>query len=187
MDSANKIKADFNKFDSLFKTYYQTAITPWMRIKDEMDKERAKAQPEQPPSGPAPGKTELGTGLPPAPPSGPSGGLPVPPMGGGFVNPYAGKPPVPPGASPPFTPPPAVPEEQQPDTERTPVTQVRVAPQEEPKIRVAHDKFYKTLEAMSGEDPRILCGYIMKYAKSIQGDDPETAISLFCIVKKLKE
>lgn len=196
MDFANKIKVDFNKFDNAFKAYYQAAVMPWMKIKDEMDK--AKVQPD-PVAAPGTPKTELGTEAPSAPPGGPSGGpsgsLPVPPMGGGFVNPYAGRPAMPPGASPPFAPPAtptpaAPPEEQAPDTERTPQPQVRVAPgldPNQPKIRVAHSQFYKSLEAMSGEDPNILCGYITRYAKSIQGDDPETAITLFSIVKKLKE
>jgi hypothetical protein len=39
---------------------------------------------------------------------------------------------------------------------------------------------------MSGEDPRIVCSYIARYATSIQGDDPETAITLFSLVKNLK-
>ena len=62
-----------------------------------------------------------------------------------------------------------------PDTERSP------AP-----VHTAHANFYNSLQAMGNEDPRILVGYITKYAKSIQGDDPETAIKLFSIVKQLK-
>jgi len=195
MDSANKIKADFNKFDSGdrgFKSYYQTAIMPWMKIKDEMEKEQAKAQPPAP-AGPPTGKTELGTEPPPAgpagpatPPSGPGGGgMTVPPMGGGFVNPYPGAPAATPAPAQPAAPT----EEQAPDTERTPGAQqqVRIAPGVgEPKIRVAHAKFYQSLEAMSGESPNIVCSYITRYAKSIQGDDPETAITLFSLVKNLK-
>jgi hypothetical protein len=190
MDAANKIKADFNKFDSGdrgFKSYYQTAIMPWMKIKDEMEKEQAKAAPPATPAGSPTGKTELGTEPPPSgsPPSGPPGSpLAVPPMGGGFINPHPGTP-APPAPAAPAT------EEQAPDTERTPGAQpppqVRIAPGVgEPKVRVAHAKFYQSLESMSGEDPRIVCSYIARYATSIQGDDPETAITLFSLVKNLK-
>lgn len=184
MDSANRIKADFNKFDSAFKSYYQAAVTPWMRIKDEMDKELTKTQTDTPAStGPAPGKAELGHEPAPAPPGGPAAPPSnLPPMGK-FVtvgpSPFVQTPPV-------VAPPP--PDDNAPDTERTP--QVRVAPTVDtgdPKIRVqTHERFYQSLEAMSSEDPSILCSYIAKYAKSIQGDDPETAIALFSIVKKLK-
>jgi hypothetical protein len=80
----------------------------------------------------------------------------------------------------------APPSDNAPDTERTP--QVRIAPTVDtgdPKIRVqTHERFYQSLESMSAEDPRILCSYIAKYATSIH--DPETAIALFSIVKKLK-
>jgi hypothetical protein len=182
MDAANKIKGEFNKFDSGdkgFKSYYQTAIMPWMKIKDEIDSKNTPPAPVGPT-----GQSEVGTNPPPAPPSAP------PPSGPS--GPAAS---LPPGASPPFTPAPV--EEQAPDTERTPAvqaplpngvdpgTQVRVAPGD-PKVRVAHSQFFKSLESMGQEDPIILSGYISKYAKSIQGNDPETAIALFSILKKLK-
>ena len=193
MDSAGKIKQEFGKFDAGFKAYYQNAVVPWLKIKDEIDAQTKAQQAQQAPTGAAPGKTELGATppTPPAPPGGspggPSGTTALPPMGK-FVtvgpSPFTA---VPPGASPPFAPPPQA-EEQAPDTERTPQPQVRVAPGigQEPKIRVGHARFYKSLEAMSGEDPSIICSYITKYATSIQGDDPETAITLFSIVKNIR-
>jgi hypothetical protein len=192
MDLAAQIKAEFNKFDAAFKAYYQNAITPWMRIKDEVEAAANRTQgtgTDAPaPGGPPEGKVELGA-EPEPPPAGPSSpgpsspvGTPltgVPPMGGGFVT---FKPTGLPSPAP-KQPPPAS-EEEAPPT--IPEAKVRVAP-EQPKIRVgAHKKFYQSLEAMSQEDPRILCSYIAKYATSIQGDDPETAIALFSIVKKLK-
>ena len=205
MDSANEIKNAFNKYDSGgkgFKAYYETVIMPFLKIKDEIEKEQATKQPPTPPTGPQSGKVELGA-EPPSGPStgGPSGappGGPVPPPGGGFMTvmpsgmglkpvilpskaPTA--PTVPPAQSPPSAPP-AVP--QAPDTE----PKIRVAPQvEEPKqkLRVAqHAKFLQSLESLGSEDPHILGSYISKYAKSIQETDPETAIQLFSIVKKLK-
>lgn len=184
MDSAQKIKADFSKFDAAFKSYYQNAISPWMKIKDEIDAKTKAEQPTATPAttGPRPGQTELGGNLPApaapvaAPPAQP-GTSAIPPMGQFVtVGPSSF---APPGASPPFAPPPKptlqlVPEDDAPDTEKT------------PQAATAHSNFFESLESMSGEDPRILCSYITRYAKSIQGDDPETAITLFGIVKQLK-
>ena len=196
MDLAAKIKAEYSKFDASFKAYYQNAVTPWMKIKDEVEAAANKTQGAgtAPPSpGGQPGKVELGA-EPEPPPTGPSSpgpsspvGTPltgVPPMGGGFMTfKPTGLPPASPQQPPPAS------EEEAPATlpgGYQPGTQVRVAP-EEPKIRVgSHEKFYQSLEAMSQEDPRVLCSYIEKYATFIQGDDPETAIALFSIVKKLK-
>jgi hypothetical protein len=192
MDLATKIKAEFNKFDAGFKAYYAGAVTPWMKIKDEVEAAANKAkEPAVSPTVSPEGKTELGAEpqYPTGGPAGPSAplGAPltsVPPMGGGFVS---FKPT--PGIQPPAQP---QPQDQAPDTERTPAgvapgAQVRIAPQPDTNIRVkTHAKFFNSLEAMSNEDPRILCSYITKYATSIQGDDPETAIALFSIVKRLK-
>jgi hypothetical protein len=49
-----------------------------------------------------------------------------------------------------------------------------------------HQNFYASLEAMSGESPLILAKYITKYASSIQASDPETAIELFDIARRVK-
>ena len=178
MDTANKIKADFDKFDSGdkgFKAYYNTAILPFMKINDDIEKEKAAAQPASvvSPANPSDGKTELGN-EPPAPPSPPGPSNPPSPSGGPAPSstqlplPFGG----PPGASPPFSP--TSNKDDAPDTERN------------PKIGVAHKRFYKSLESMSKEDPRILASYITKYAKSIQESDLETAVKLFTIVKRLK-
>lgn len=50
----------------------------------------------------------------------------------------------------------------------------------------AHAKFYQSLETMSGESPAILANYINKYAKSIQSTDLETSIKLFGISKAIR-
>lgn len=189
MDLAAKIKAEFGKFDAAFKSYYAGAVTPWMKIKDEIDAAQKAKEPAAVPGAPE-GKTELGAE--PSAPQGPApGGSPltsVPPMGGGFMT---VKPNILPAPAPaPVQPQPATPaSDEAPDTlpgGYQPGAKVRVAPQPETNIRVGHTQFYQSLEAMSQEDPRILCSYIAKYATSIQGDDPETAIALFSIVKKLK-
>lgn len=192
MDLAGKIKADFNKFDASFKAYYQNAITPWMKIKDEVEAaQKAKEPAATPSSDPSTGKTELGAEPPPPAPGSPSGSpvSGVPPMGGGFmtVKPNILAPSAPPAVAPPPAPPTS---DEAPDTLKDPSVvppgnQVRIAP-DPPRVRVGHEQFYKSLESMSQEDPRILCSYIAKYATVIQGDDPETAIALFSIVKRLK-
>lgn len=186
INAGNKIKSAFSKFDNSFKLYYKEAVLPWMKIKDDVDKQIAEQKAAQ-----VPGKTELGVDMPQPPPTG--GGSPAP-------APVAT----------PVTPAPAAPNDQAPDTQKSPPpanqsnpfltapapgqdpfanaeppVKVRVAPVNQPKVRVAHERFYKSLESMSQEDPRILCSYITKYAKSIQGDDPETAIKLFSVVKQL--
>ncbi|NJO18727.1 MAG: hypothetical protein HC877_24305, partial [Thioploca sp.] len=133
MDLAAKIKAEFNKFDTAFKAYYAGAITPWMKIKDEIDAANKTRESAVAPTTPS-DKTELGASPPSVVPSG-STGLPVTnvlPMGSGFVNPFTR--PVPPGASPPFAPP--AQDEKAPDTLRDP----SVVPQPETKVRVAPEE-----------------------------------------------
>ena len=53
------------------------------------------------------------------------------------------------------------------------------------QLRNAHADFMKTLQKMSGEDPKILKLVISKYAKSIQSKDIETSIKLFSIAKRI--
>jgi hypothetical protein len=164
MDSANKIKAEFEKFDGGdkgFRAYYNTAIMPFMQIKDDIDS--GKYKPEVPPGTPTP--VELGEQPPPAPGQAPAptpAAQPLPPVPD--LN-------VPQGAKPA----PAGPEETHP-TDKNP----------SPNRKLNHERFYESLESMSKEDPRILAGYITKYAKSIQESDLETAIKLFAVVKRLK-
>lgn len=190
MDAANKLKANFQKFDTSFKNYYATAVAPWMKIKDDIEKQQQAQEPMAAPApmGPQPGQTELGAT--PLSPSGGPGPAPSTPGMGSFVtvgpSSFITQPAKP-------APTPAPTEEEAPDTQKSPPPEpeppvkVRVAPPvNPPKVRVAHANFYKSLEAMGSEDPRIVCAYIAKYAKSIQGDDPETAIKLFSIVKQMK-
>ena len=50
----------------------------------------------------------------------------------------------------------------------------------------AHQNFYESLEAMSGEHPHVVAAYISKYASLIQYSDPTTAIQLFKIAKSVR-
>lgn len=189
MDQANKLKAEFAKFDSGdkgFTSYYHNVVMPFLKNRDEMEKLQKEKEPVKEMAPPSGGRTELGEEGPPTvpgmptpsvPPSAPAtapqtslpGTLNQPPVPGALVNP--------PGASPPFAPSPdTVRDESGPDTERNPPS----------TVRSAHERFMESLESLSGEDPRILAGYISKYAKSIQAHDPKTAIELFSIVRQLR-
>lgn len=190
MDQANRLKTEFAKFDSGdkgFTSYYHNIVMPFLKNKDEMEKQQKAQEAAKEPEMAAPpgGRTELGEEGPPTvpgmpPPSVPAPSAPAtvnqPPVPGAFNQP--------PGASPPFAPQPRQslqvvqpPDEQAPDTEKDPVTMRGLG---------AHQRFMESLESLSGEDPRILAGYISKYAKSIQARDPKTAIELFSIVRQLR-
>lgn len=189
MDAANKIKGDFDKFDAGdkgFKSYYANAILPFMKIKDQIEKDmaeaEAKAKAQQAasttPSAPAPGsvRTELGT-PPTSSQSTTTAPLPATPgMGGGYVSV---------GPSPWAAPPPAASTEQLVSEEdiEGPLGEEHPTDKTPPP---KHAHFFSSLKTMSNEDPRILSGYISKYAKSIQESDLETAIKLFAIVKRLR-
>jgi hypothetical protein len=53
--------------------------------------------------------------------------------------------------------------------------------------KAAHQKFIASLEALGEENPIILAAYINKYAKSIQANDPVTAIGLFKIANNMRK
>jgi hypothetical protein len=162
MDAANKIKAEFEKFDGGekgFRAYYNTAIMPFMLIKDDIDSGKYKPLVPETPSGATP-PVELGNQPPPPDQAKTAPTQPLPPVPD--LNVPQGKPPVAPVEGPVH------------DTEKN------------LNKKLNHERFYESLESMSEEDPRILAGYITKYATSIQESDLETAIKLFAIVKRLK-
>jgi len=61
---------------------------------------------------------------------------------------------------------------------------VRLVPNSVPVL--GHRKFIESLESMSGEHPLILAKFISKYATSIQGNDPDSAIKLFKMAKSIR-
>jgi hypothetical protein len=186
VDAAQSIVEGYNKFDKGpkgFRNYYGKAIKPFLEIKDAIEaKEKAdeekrladenkkkedanvfnKAPATQSPSG-----LELAQA-----PTAPQTSLPT--------------------GGPPFTPAPTVPELGSPQARPAPSTP---ASEEQFKGELVHPKtglvlshanFYKSLEALGSEDPRILASYISKYAKSIQKTDLVTAVKLFNIVKNIR-
>ena len=50
----------------------------------------------------------------------------------------------------------------------------------------SHHPFIRTLDMFSNEPPILLASHLSKYAKSIQGNQPEIAIKLFMIAKTLR-
>lgn len=188
MDAANKIVAEYNKFDGGdkgFRNYYQKAVLPFMEIKDKMEEKLKNEKPESVPVDyKAPQKMELGYQVPketPAPSAptttptvAPSGAQP---MGTWMTVPVPGMTPAPKQEDVITVNP------EDPDVEL-------VSPQPGDKTDKSppptHSSFYSILNKMSGEDPLIISSYISKYARSIQGSDPETAIKLFTIAKSLR-
>jgi len=193
MDVAHKIKAEYEKFDNGdkgFKSYYNNAIMPWLKIKDEIEAKETKSVPlpEASTGGPIAGQVELGSA--PIQTSNLSSTLvPATPAAAPELN-FRTKPQATvPVASPTQLVPETdiegpVPEDEAPDTERSanlPIPLVSKTP------ILAHQHFYESLESLSKEDPRILAKYISKYASSIQESDPEVAINLFLLVKRIKK
>lgn len=193
-DSSDKIRAEFSKFsdgEKGFTAYYNNVVKPFIDTKSKieeaqklrMEQEKAKREAEEaakakpteeqgPPTVPSLPSPVAPAGAPPA--SQPPVTLNQPPIAAAF--PPGGSPPFPPAAKPRLE---LVPEseEEAPDTLKDPPTLRGLG---------SHQRFFESLESMSGEDPRILAKYISKYASSIQGKDPTTAIELFSIVKRLR-
>jgi hypothetical protein len=163
---------------------------PWLKIKDEIEAKETKSVPlpEASTGGPIAGQVELGSA--PIQTSNLSSTLvPATPAAAPELN-FRTKPQATvPVASPTQLVPETdiegpVPEDEAPDTERSanlPIPLVSKTP------ILAHQHFYESLESLSKEDPRILAKYISKYASSIQESDPEVAINLFLLVKRIKK
>jgi hypothetical protein len=50
----------------------------------------------------------------------------------------------------------------------------------------SYDAFVDSLQVFSSEDTTLLASHIAKYARSIQDEQPETAVKLFKIAKSLR-
>lgn len=181
MDSANKIVAEYNKFDSSdkgFRSYYQKAVLPFMEIKDKVDAKILSDKPEpQKVEYKAPGKMELGY-QEEAPKAAPAPApVAAPPVA---TQPMAAQPPA------------AAPAPQDdtitvnPEDSDVEIISPPPGDKTDPSPPPKHSSFYAVLKKMGNEDPLIVSSYISKYARSIQGSDPETAIKLFSVAKSLK-
>ena len=189
MDIANRIKFDFDKFDGGergFKAYYSNAVKPWLDLKAQI--EAANGSPVATPfTSPEEavdtvGKQELG-------------GNPVPAVSAPAAPIAVSVPPAQDFSAELNHPAPVVPKAVVNDPALQASQEKQEAPQDfsadlvHPTTgqKLAHQSFYKSLQVMSQEDPRILASYISKYARSIQKTDLETAVKLFGIVKSIKK
>jgi hypothetical protein len=182
IDIANKIKSDFDKFDSSpkgFRNYYETAIVPWLKIKDEIEANEQN-QGSQTPAiiGPNAGKVELG--------------ITPPEVSSEVLEQEDNEPqtlrnmPVAPTA---------IDQSKQlgqlekihgPDTLAPNALRNPPIEQDSSEIKADHIDFYNSLQAFSKEDPSIIAKYICKYATFIQKTDLDTAIELFTIARNIK-
>jgi hypothetical protein len=185
LESAKKIVKCFDRFDAGdrgFRSFYEKTVKPYLITQKQIEKEQGSSTPEQ---APAPTATVPDPGAMGAQPvASPAEETPVTERSGPpsmqedpeafLVN------------QKPATPPANVPAQLGP----TPDKLAPVAPAPNPQLPlpgIAHSKFMESLESMSGEDPRILASYIAKYARSVQSSDPETALKLFEVARKIKE
>jgi hypothetical protein len=199
VETAKNIVTKFSKqFDAPFTTYYSTIVEPRIQQHEKImaqekakaEAEAAKLQPqEQPPQAGLPPIPDLDLQTPQATtPSGPPEN--VPPMLGGPEAP-------PPPQTPQFT---AELEASQPKPVQAPMpveTVRELDPSEVPPSvldmvnklnarKKAKTEFFNSLKVFADEDPTFLANYILKYARSIQHEDLETAVKLFNIVKQIK-
>ncbi len=189
IEAANKMKSGFDKFDNSFRAYYEKSVVPWLKINEKIKAEEAGAAPSDPAAGlgkgEQSGKVELGHETSVSVPPSASASPPVlPSMGLGYV----GVPVNVPTATPAVIAPPGVPSPEQMKPPGENITAKTPPPEGMPtrKPLNAHNRFFASLESMSSEDPLILAAYISKYASTIQGSDPETAINLFDVARKIK-
>lgn len=181
LESAKKIVKGFDRFDAGdrgFRSFYEKTVKPYLITQKQIEKEQAGSTPEQAPAPtanvPDPGAMGAQNVTAPAGETAPVTERSGPPVMEEDNEPI------------PLVKPPAnVPTQLGP----TPNQLAPAAPAPNPQLPlpgIAHSKFMESLESMSNEDPRILASYISKYAASIQDCDPETAVKLFEVARKIK-
>lgn len=203
LNSANEVVSAINKYDTGkdgFRNYYNNVIKPYLDTQARLETEEAAQNipvvdpskvvtddkdstvPAAPldeafkspvPSGSAP-PSEFGRVSIPVPSGTPSTMLPAPPKMPTDLSVPPAKVPSLPGAA-----------------EKSKLDQVHedIMKEWEEKNKgttAAYKSFVESLNVFSEEDPTLLAAHISKYARSIQADDPATAIRLFKIAKSLR-
>jgi hypothetical protein len=189
--SAGRISNVYGNYNNIFKEYYTTNIKgfldkvspppPTEKVEDQslgktnIPTTPAKEVPEldtpinNPPAPAGPAANVTPTSIPPAPDT--ERNL-TPPVG---MTPNSGVTNVLTQNNPP---------------RRTMVNVPPVSPDEEVTqvypLSQAHVQFFESLMALGNEHPLIISNYIQKYAQSIQGSDPITAIKLWQISKSVR-
>jgi hypothetical protein len=184
--TANNIVSHFGVFDTAFTTYYNTIVDPFVKkheafvaaekAKQDAELARQTAPTIQSPMAQMPGAMRRPMPFPPAnvPPMRGSGLTALPPQFTAELD-------LPPVAKP--TPSveqePIIPHEEVPKTVIDYVNELNAR-------KKSYSDFMESLQTFSNEGPNFLASYILKYAKSIQDDDFETAVKLFNIVKQIR-
>lgn len=181
MKDAHKIGSFYSNYDKMFREFYnanikgflekQELISPAKKVEDSADM----------------GKQDLDVTPAPAPEVKPIPDLEVPPVAPAPVAmPPSGSdelatPRMPSNMGPavPVSPPDTIPPVDNEKTERT----NEIPP---PPVS-AHKKFMDSLQSMGNEKPEFLVSHILRYARSIEKNDPYVAIQLLNIAKSIKE
>lgn len=208
MKSADKITKSYQNYDKIFKDYYNS------NIKGFLEKIELMSPTEKAPDNKGLGAQEITAPEKQESPSlPPESNIPIPltqvkepvtiPQGAPAMSSVVPSAPtaLAPEKIPSIPPSPKVPAEMvAPTTEKELPTVPSLPPtgtSEEPEAKSdmlaremwgkkSHQKFLNSLESLAGESPFLLASHIKKYAKSIQGTDPEAAIELFKIVKSIR-
>jgi len=211
IEASDKIIKEYNRYNNVFKDYYTTNVKGFLEKQEliapsKVDtgttpKELGNQEVTAPPKGVS---TTINDELAPPPavvgpkgtiPAAPSPAALVPPPGG-QLDPSGGQAPISPpvdtedNATTLLRPPPVHESSNPSSAQLAPPPLPKMTPEEmrafEARHSIAHQKFYDSLQKLSGESPAILAMYITKYAKSIQTKDLATAVKLFKLAKSIE-
>lgn len=178
MEAANKIVSHYNNYDRQFKDYYngelrsflskQELLNPTKPVENASQLATQEVAPESARSTLPVQDQELETIPPPA-------GLTSEQVAQSLKTPNV------PNIDVPEETPATIPSPPPEDAEEPVVEQ---HPEIPPKA--SHKRFFDSLTAFADESPQFLVAHISRYARSIQANDPETAIQLFNVVKSIK-
>lgn len=213
LEVAKQVETAFTAFDTGkdgFRVFYNSTIKPYMDAQRQIEKDEEARKAKEMTAGTPPAVVTPGAdGVPGevlAPSGAPTG---VPPMPGGAVPGIApgtefGRIDLPAHAPTPLPPPPRTPSNVEPEFHQTtqnppgmPTNPPASSPDRFKSDEVAEElfgrprvssyqAFLESLEVFGQENPDLLAAHIAKYARSIQEEQPDTAIQLFKIAKSLR-
>jgi hypothetical protein len=188
--ASGKLANDLNKYDIIFKSYYTSAVKPFLDKIDLVEKKIEDAPTAKAPESKEVGQQEIVApelGIKPSEPAVPSVSAPVtspevPPLPESKVT-EMGKPDAPTAPQAAQT---LLPYVEPADSDRPTIPGKPIMPEvKKVEIKKTHKVFFESLQSLSNEEPILLSAHIKKYARSIQITDPETAIQLFQIAKNI--
>ena len=204
ISAGKELSRQFKKYDSGkhgFRGYYNEVIKPYLDMQKKIEEDekatsatssavnnmlvdQSKKNLENADPFGNPAKTDPAVAPAPA--------VPVPTTSGEFGHiSIPGAPALPtdvgsPGTAPVTPPPPPVPSLPTPGIRPPGFKSDEVAEELFGPKKSSYDAFIDSLQVFSNEDPSLLAAHISKYAKSIQGEQPEVAVKLFKIAKSLR-